>query len=118
MIPTWTYDATVEHVVDGDTFDVAIDLGFRLTQRTRVRLHHVDTPERGTPAGTAATARVRDLLPIGCRVVLRTSKPDKYGRSLAVVCLPDGRDLATVLVAEKHAVPYEGGTRSNQLGGP
>lgn len=117
MQPGYTYAATVTAVVDGDTLDVSLDLGFRLTQGTRVRVLHVDCPEHGTPAGDAATARVRELLPSGSAVVLATTKPDKYGRSLAAVQLPDGRDLATVLLAEHHAVPYEGGTKTTNPDG-
>lgn len=45
VIRMWTYQATVERVVDGDTLDLDIDLGFRIHSRQRVRLHGVDTPE-------------------------------------------------------------------------
>lgn len=106
-----TYAATVQAVIDGDTYDVAIDLGFRIAFRTRLRLLHVDAPEHGTPEGDAATARVRELLPLGGPVTVETAKPDKYGRALARVTLSDGSDLAGLLVTEGHARPYEGGKR-------
>lgn len=117
MRPSFTYAATVDAVIDGDTIDVLIDLGFRLTQGTRIRVAHVDCPEHGTPAGDAATAYVRGLLPPGAQVVLRTAKPDKYGRALATVQLADGRDLSSLLLEIKFAVPYEGGPKTTNADG-
>lgn len=111
MTPSFTYAATVLHVVDADTIDVDLDLGMRVHLHTRLRVRHIDAPERYTDAGKAAIAFVLDLLPIGSRVTVATSKPDKYGRALADVALVDGRDFAGELVAAGHAVTYEGGTR-------
>lgn len=44
----YTYNATLNRVVDGDTVDLNIDLGFNVWVKKRVRLHHVDTPEKRT----------------------------------------------------------------------
>lgn len=112
--PAYRYAATVEKVVDADTLDVAIDLGFRVQFRVRIRVAGIDAPEMSTAAGKAAAAYVRDHLPIGDPVLLTTYKPDKYGRALADVTMlryGDDIDLAETLVALGHAVPYDGGAR-------
>jgi micrococcal nuclease len=112
--PTFTYAATVERIVDGDTLDVDLDLGMRIHVKARLRLEHVNAPEHGNAAGDAATAFVQRLLPAGTPVVVATAKPDKYGRALATVAFQHDAhevDLATALLQAGHAVPYEGGAR-------
>ena len=72
--------------VDGDTVDVIIDLGFRVKMNQRIRLSHVDTPERGEEDYARATQILRDFLKnatsADSRLILRTSKQGKYGRWL------------------------------------
>lgn len=113
MTPSFTYAGTVLRVVDGDTVDVELDLGCTVRVRVPVRLEGIDAPERGTSAGTAATAYLRALLPAGQAVTVQTRKTEKYGRRLAVIQLDDG-DPASVnerLVRDGHATPYQGGRR-------
>lgn len=115
MTPAYRYAAVVRRVVDGDTIDVDLDLGFRLTSFLRLRVRDIDCPEHGTDAGDAATAYVRTRLPVGTAVVLDTSKPDKYGRTLAAVTYVwDGadHDLAADLIADGHARSYDGGHKA------
>lgn len=86
----YAYRATVTKVVDGDTVDVDLDLGVHVVLHSeRLRLRHVNAPEHGTAAGDAATKRLRELLPVGTRVYVRTEldRTEKYGRLLAVVWL-------------------------------
>lgn len=109
--PTFHYAATVGRVVDGDTLDVDIDLGMRIHFKARLRLAHVNCPEKNTPEGVAAKNYVEGLLPPVTVVMVSTAKPDKYGRALADVQLGDGRDLAHLLIDGGFAVPYEGGAR-------
>ena len=45
----YQYSATVYNVVDGDTIDVVVDLGFKITTKQRLRLNGIDTPEKGQP---------------------------------------------------------------------
>lgn len=118
MRPDYCYDAVITRVIDGDTYDVEVDLGFRLVARLPMRLAHVDTPERFTHEGKVAIAFVHELLdPLPAPVVVRTYKPaDKYGRYLADVYIPDPDDgpgewLGAELLAEGLAVAYEGGTK-------
>lgn len=112
-VPAFIYAGTIDRVVDGDTLDVDLDLGCTVHVRVPLRLEHINAPEHGTPAGDAATAYLRGLLPVGRLVTVETRRTEKYGRRLAVVHLDDG-DPATVnerIVSTGHAVPYEGGKR-------
>ena len=103
------YHAVVDRVVDGDTVDVVLDLGFDLSLRGRFRLAGIDTPEMNTPAGKAARARTVELLPVGGHVFVETFKADakdKYGRYLGRFVQADGTDICEILVREGHAKVY------------
>lgn len=100
-------------MVDGDTFDVNVDLGFCVHVRDRLRLDGIDCPEMATPEGKAVRAYVLMLLDQCSRqCVVDTKKKDKYGRYLARVTLPDGTDLAAHLIATGKGKPYAGGKRT------
>lgn len=99
----YEYHATVTNVVDGDTYDVIVDLGFKITMGIRVRLKNIDTPETWRPKteaerahGVEASDFVEDLI-FGEDVTVRTHKLGIYGRYSADVILSDGRDLATLI---------------------
>lgn len=62
ITPTYIYRATCRRVVDGDTFIARIDLGFHVEAQISVRLHGVDTPERGHPQWAAAGDFLRRLV--------------------------------------------------------
>ena len=113
----YEYTASIRRVVDGDTIDVTIDLGFDVYINERVRLSGVDTPESRTRDlrekryGKLATARVVELMPVGSSFVVRSSSYNstgKYGRSMMDFELDDGRMLSRALVEERLAVPYNG----------
>ncbi|MBU1862943.1 MAG: thermonuclease family protein [Candidatus Omnitrophica bacterium] len=74
------YAGRLERIIDGDTFIIAIDLGFTVWTHRRIRLRGIDTPEAGTPEGEAARQFVTDRLFEASRVVLQTFKIDIYGR--------------------------------------
>jgi endonuclease YncB( thermonuclease family) len=80
----YEYMAKVINVVDGDTIDVEIDLGFDIWHVIRLRLAGIDTPERYTPFGKVVTEYVKSALE-GNTVKIVTSKTDKYGRYLAEI---------------------------------
>lgn len=105
-----TYKATVDNVIDGDTLDVSIDLGFKLTTRQRVRLAGIDTPERGKPGFAEAGNAVRELV-LGKTVTLTTTKVSKWGYYLASVTTPDGADLSSTIIALGLGKAYDGGTK-------
>lgn len=121
--PHYTYDAKVLRVVDGDTLDLIVDLGFRVFKKVRVRLHGIDTPETfGVKKesdeyrrGKEATAFVQAWVGGDRREVLIRShdgKPfdqGKYGRWLVEVFKPGvALTLNEELVKEKlaEAVDY------------
>lgn len=99
----YKYKAFVTRVVDGDTYDVSVALGFGIKMDIRVRLHGIDTPETWRPKtnserehGEKATKFVRDLI-LNKTVSIKTYKLGIYGRYSASVLLPDGRDLVSLL---------------------
>lgn len=100
-------------VVDGDTYDLLIELSDHVLATERIRLEGVDTPEMyGTnadPSGRVAKARVEELILHRMVVVKFEDKRDKYGRLVASVAFPVDQewvDLAAQLLAEGHAQPY------------
>ena len=82
----YNYSAKVVRVVDGDTVDFDVDLGFKTTLRLRGRLVGVDTPERGHADWGKAKDMLSDLLTEHAdedgRIQIHTHKTGKYGRWL------------------------------------
>ena len=79
----YTFQAICTNVVDGDTIDILLDLGFKTTAERRVRLLNVDTPERGQENYKEATDFTKTCVE-GKRYV-QTCKSDVFGRYLANV---------------------------------
>jgi micrococcal nuclease len=107
--------AQVVRIVDGDTFDLLIDLGFDVHTRSRVRLLGADTWEvRGEERedGLKAKRRVLELIPPLTDVRIRSHKGGsrgKYGRWLAEVLYQEGEEwlsLGDILIKEGHATRY------------
>ena len=118
----YEYKAYVEGVVDGDTVDVRIDLGFDVWVRRRIRLADIDTPESRTRDlrekrfGKLAAARVKELLLMDQKYVMRTFKGgrSKFGRVLADFDLPELTiTLCEALVAERLAIRYHGQSKAD-----
>lgn len=116
--PDRIYKAKVLRVIDGDTFEVLVDVGFHIEAHMPLRLAHVDAPEHNTADGKAAIKYVTDLIgSLPAAVVVHTFKPaDKFGRYLADVLLDDYEggvlNLGQNMVEEGFAVPYEGGKKA------
>lgn len=114
----YEYKATVTRVVDGDTFDAQVDLGFHVSVDYTFRLFGIDTPETRTrdlaekKAGFAAKERVLELLPVGSEVVVKVSDFGKFGRPLGDVTLPSGENLTELLLKEGHGKEYYGGKKT------
>ena len=121
----YEYRATIIKIVDGDTVDVDIDLGFNVVLRDeRVRIAGIDTPESRTrdleekKFGLAAKARVKQLLGKTCILKTQINKSgedmkDKFGRILGDFNVYDSdtdswKLLTSILISEGHAVPYHG----------
>ena len=95
--------ATLRRVVDADTIDVHVDLGFRCSSAQRLRVLGVDAPERRATGGSAATAWVTAWL-AGRRLVIRSHAQDSFGRWLADVLDADtGVSLGVEMLAAGHA---------------
>jgi len=121
------YDVTVLYVVDGDTVDVDIDLGFGVTLRDeRVRVMGIDTEESRTSDkvedlfGEAAKSRVKELMKDGAKLITTENKhgedmKGKFGRILGDFRLPSGKTLTETLIEEGHAVPYHGQSKDDIL---
>ena len=113
------YSAEVTRVVDGDTVDAFVDLGFDMHSKQRVRLYGINTPEVRTrdkaekKAVLAAMARKQEILSESknkCVIKTRLDRKGKYGRVLGVIYVDDC-DLNAKLIKEGHAKKYYGGTR-------
>lgn len=106
----YSYKGVVEYVVDGDTMDIYLDLGFKVFTRQRMRVAHVDTPERGQPNYKEAADAARSLL-LGKNITVKTSKISKWGYYLAEITTDTGEDYGKKLIEMGLAKPYEGGTK-------
>ena len=101
-------------VVDGDTVDVMVDLGFDIHIKCRVRLAGINAPETRTrdkaekKKGIASKARLKEL----CKdnLILHSHGKGKFGRILGEL-YSCGVNLNTIMVAEGHAEEYFGGKR-------
>jgi len=110
---TYVYRARITRVVDGDTVDADIDLGFGVTTHQRLRLLGINAPEtRGETrdAGDAATEHLTEMLALG-PVTVQTvkDKRGKFGRYLAVVQVETLSGVISAnaeLVTNGHAVEY------------
>ena len=112
------YKCTVVRVVDGDTVDVDIDLGFGVwLRKERVRMVGIDTPESRTrdleekALGLAAKAFLKDILGKHDNdFILHSQGVGKYGRCLGNIFLGD-QNVNDLMITEGHAVAYHGGKR-------
>jgi endonuclease YncB( thermonuclease family) len=103
---SWSVPGTVVRIIDGDTVEMNLDLGWRVwMMKVAVRLSGINCPEMNTEAGRAARARVVQLCPPGAEVQVISKSLDKYGRVLGTVILPGLAmdDLAMKLFDEGHA---------------
>ena len=121
------YNCKILRVVDGDTVDVDIDLGFDIIlSRQRIRLYGIDTPESRTrdldekKYGLLAKQMVQDYCPVGSTITLRTRKDDrgKFGRILGEFMVYDAktdsvRPVNNILIDSYLAVAYHGQSKED-----
>lgn len=115
------YVSEVTNVVDGDTVDVVIDLGFDILFKSRVRLAGIDTPESRTSdkaekaLGLEAKEYLKKSVKSAKSVVIRTEKMDsseKYGRILGWMYLDgDNESINNKMIADGYAWGYLGETK-------
>ena len=111
----YEYPCKIVRVVDGDTVDVDIDLGFNhWIHNERIRLYGVDCPEcrsrdkEEKAAGLLAKEFVEEALHVGGTYTLTTKEKGKFGRYLGTIYLTDKTSINAALVKERLAVPYFG----------
>ena len=122
----YEYRCKVARVVDGDTVDVDIDLGFGVwMHKQRIRLHGIDTPESRTrdleekKYGLIAKEQIKSFMPVGSMQTLVTvkDKAGKFGRILGKFLIYDKKTDAQMtindwMIREHHAVEYFGQSKA------
>ena len=114
---------SVDRVVDGDTIDISIDLGFDLTKKERVRLAGIDTPEKRTKnekekeMGYQATEFLEMHLMEATKLTVRTEKDGKFGRMLGWLYKTDTDTMSInqIMIDKGYAWSYDGGTKVRNL---
>ena len=115
----YQYKAKVLKVLDGDTVDIDLDLGFNIIlANQRVRMAGIDTPESRTEnkeekvRGLLSKKKLQEKLAVGSWVTIETQRSDnnddKFGRILGVFLMEDGKSLNQWMVDNNYAVPYAG----------
>lgn len=107
----YLYEARVEKIVDGDTIEFSVDLGFHIYFREQMRIAHYAAPEIDgieLPLGMIAKQALEKLLPIGTVVTIRSHKTEKFGRWLADVIWEGGGSLSDLLIKQGYGLRYDG----------
>ena len=118
MKNTYEYNVTIAKVVDGDTVDVDIDLGFGMVyKKQRVRMLGIDTPESRTrdlvekKFGKASKKHLKKLLEEAESITLISHDKGKFGRILGEIFVHEEGTKVNVneqMITDHHAVPYKG----------
>jgi micrococcal nuclease len=123
----YEYRAKINRVVDGDTVDCDIELGFGVVLADeRVRIMGIDTPESRTSDsveklfGKAAKAKLQELLGDTCILKTQIAKDGedmkgKFGRILGDFIAEDGRLITDIMYEAGHCVPYFGGSKEDTM---
>lgn len=120
----WIYNARLIRVVDGDTADAAIDCGFNISVKKRIRFKSVDTWESRTrnleekKLGLKAKAYTKEMLERNeGKFTVKSHGVGKYGRLLGEIFIKgEDKSLNQLLIDNGHAYSYEGG-KKKVLGG-
>ena len=122
----FVYNAILDRIIDGDTLDCVLDLGFDVRlHKQRVRLAGIDTPEsrintkrypdrvQEKVLGLKAKERLKELC--SGRFKIASHGKGKYGRIIGTVYTEDGRDICAILISEGLASEYWGGTKTAKI---
>lgn len=105
MALDYKYKAKLIRIIDGDTIEAELDLGFRISRRDIFRLEGINAPEHDPVSTEALSALIT-----GKDIIIESHKAEKYGRWLATIWLPGadgGMQSANQLMVQKGmAVPY------------
>lgn len=111
----------IHKVVDGDTIDVSIDVGFYVAVIQRIRLFGVDTPEMKSSdelersLANEAKLFISNWLSSQKQMKIKTYKDDKYGRMLGEIFGDNNVCLNNILLDEGYAWPYDGNSKNKDL---
>jgi micrococcal nuclease len=106
----WTYNAKMLRVIDGDTIEADIDLGFDMHYIAKVRLAGINAPEMKTPQGAPAKARLTEMLTDYPNLIITTKlnkEFEKYGRVLGEITT-NGWNVNQQMITEGFAIPMKG----------
>jgi micrococcal nuclease len=107
----YIFSGIVYNVVDGDTVDAELDLGFKLKIKQRLRLAGIDTPERGQPGFEEAKQALIEKT-LNKTLTFTTYKQSKWGYFLADIEFDD-QSINQSMITEGFAKPYTGGTKDD-----
>ena len=116
----YEYKCRLVRIIDGDTVDAYIDLGFNVSVKKRIRFYGINTPESRTrdkeekKRGLAAKRRLRELFDKNNnKFLLKSHGVGKFGRCLGELFFDEKKEISfqRVLINEGHGVEYFGGKR-------
>lgn len=98
MIQDYVYNAVCTNVVDGDTIDVSVDLGFNIYHKMRMRLLRINTPEMNSSieAQRKIAKEAKEFVAnriLGKSIIIQSFKSDSFGRWLAEIWYNDGEEF-------------------------
>ena len=116
----YEYSCRINRVIDGDSVDVCIDLGFDISFTSSVRLYGIDTPESRTrdldekKCGLLAKKFLEEAVKNGKDIIIRTQKDEKgkFGRVLGSLII-DGTNINHKMIEENLAVAYYGQSKDS-----
>jgi len=116
----YEYSCRINRVIDGDSVDVCIDLGFDISFTSSVRLYGIDTPESRTrdldekKCGLLAKKFLEESVKNGKNIIIRTQKDEKgkFGRVLGSLII-DGTNINHKMIEENLAVAYYGQSKDS-----
>lgn len=116
----YEYSCRVNRVIDGDSVDVCIDLGFDISFTSSVRLYGIDTPESRTrdpeekKCGLLSKKFLEEAVKNGKNIIIRTQKDEKgkFGRVLGSLVI-DGININHKMIEENLAVAYYGQSKDS-----
>lgn len=105
----YKYNAVINKIIDGDTVNLTIDLGFRLSYTANCRLAGINAPEMSTEAGKSSKIALTLLLGLGNKYLIESTGLDKYGRPIVEIWKRSKDGIASmnqVMIEQGHAVKY------------
>ena len=116
----YEYSCRINRVIDGDSVDVCIDLGFDISFTSSVRLYGIDTPESRTrdpqekKCGLLSKKFLEEAVKNGKNIIIRTQKDEKgkFGRVLGSLII-DGTNINHKMIEENLAVAYYGQSKDS-----